>query len=145
MVVMRIFLIFIAILLLFNIPLYGLMSSSTEGMDAFGEKESSLEMDKQIEEIRKEKKDLIEEVMPLREERRKTLHPFVHSALSSEAIDTSVQSTAKGFIPFQSKSKIARVDFVSQNFFLKPALNLIFFSIIAAMFLAAYFFIKPKR
>jgi hypothetical protein len=151
MVVMKLFLIFTISFLLFNIPVYGLMPSSIDEIEVFSEEETteektSEELDIQIDEIKKEKLDLMKNISSAREERKVSLHPFVYNRPSypSETIAMPDYRAAKVFTLPQSVSEGVRTGHPSPCISLKFLLNLIFFSIIALAFFAAHFYIRPK-
>lgn len=156
MVGVRIFFVFTLILLLFNLPSYALNPSSREGIDAFGDDEIvSSEIEEQKEEIKREKKRLIEDVLPSREERKKNLRPFVYEAegttpeiLERFSLDVETMPAhhgVKGLVPVASDIEAPSVDQAPDQCLASKFLpNLIFFSVIIIAFLATYFFIHPK-
>ncbi|MBU1147399.1 MAG: hypothetical protein KKD11_03525 [Candidatus Omnitrophica bacterium] len=143
---MRIFPIFIVFSILFNapVPVYGLMPSSIEEIE---EDLTPGEIEQSIEEVKKLKQEIMEHVTPLREERERSLHPFVQKK-ESENYDTfpsEVEDRRVRYVgPPQIEKEIPQQPVSSQKTASKTMLNLIFFSIIALGFLASHLFIRPK-
>jgi len=141
MVGVRLFLIFILCFLLFGAPAYGLRLLEDIGGD---EKEDTLppEIEEELLEIEREKEALIKDVSPLREKRKTTLQPFVH-----EAAPLDLESTGRSPYPVERivPSTVKKAPVQAENLRSKPLLNFIFFSVMAIVFFAAYFFIHPNR
>lgn len=152
MVGVRVFLIFVLSFLFFSAPLYALMPPSDEIRE---EETLSSKAREQIEEIRREKESLSESVLPLREQRKKNLHPFIYKAKETDAnileafsFDTEAiptRYTVKGFTPVVSRSDLSKPDqALGQGLTSKLIPNLIFFALIIIAFLAGYFITRPK-
>ncbi|MBU4342969.1 MAG: hypothetical protein KJ902_04160 [Candidatus Omnitrophica bacterium] len=140
---MRIAIIFILCVLLFNPAAYALRFSDTGDEDI-----ESGEVNEEIENIKKEKQRLIEEAIPLREERAQNLRPFVYPGAPSSDIETASDAE---FPPrrVSGKETYAAQPAVSQKAqaeapAVKPRLNILFLFLIIMGFLAAYHFIKPN-
>ena len=156
MVGVRIFSVFTLILLLFSLPSYALNPSSREGIDAFSDDEVvASEVEEEREKIKREKKRLIEDISPSREERRKNLRPFVYETegsvpevLERFSLDVEVIPARHGVKAPVSVASDIKASSTNQASEKRPASrflpNLIFFSVIIAGFLAVHFFIHPK-
>jgi len=155
MVGIRIFLISILAFLLFSGPVYALRPSSTEDIDTLTEEAISSEAKEDIEQIKREKDALSESAVPIREERKRNLHPFVYKIEetekdvseepSSDAKTVPARYVVKGFTPAVSRSDLSEPGPASgQGIASRPIANLIFFTVIGMAFLAGHFLIRPK-
>lgn len=138
---MRIAIIFILCVLLFNPVAYALRFSETSD-----EEIRSREVNEEIENIKREKQRLIEEAIPLREERAQNLHPFVYPSAPSSDLETAIDTE---FSPRRAPEEI----YLAQPAVsrkpqtnaptVKPFLSILFLFLIMMGFLAAYYFIRP--
>lgn len=97
-------------------------------------------------EIDKEQDKITENIMPLREEREKTLHPFVQQAVNEDSSGAKVDNTREPFSRHLAKeyTAIQPKDNIQNTGPDKQGINLAFLSIILISFLLTYFFIRPK-
>lgn len=150
MVGVRFLPIFIFCFLLFSGPVYALRPSSTDEIEEIGKEETMLpgEVERQAEVIKQEKKKLMEDAAPLREERSRNLRPFVSSVSSAAEAAPALPYAVKGFIPAASNREVLRerqpAGQGGQGLVSKPVPNLIFFSVIIIAFLGVYYFIRPR-
>lgn len=148
MVGIRILSVFIFGILLFTPPVCALMPSEKEKIELSGDSETiPSEIIEEIDEIKSEKMSIMEDIAPVREERDINLHPFVYDTKSadSEAAATRAPHIVKGFAPGSSKKDIvAAGQPSSKGPSFHPIANVIFFTVLALGFLAAYFFIRPR-
>ena len=144
MVGIRVFSVLVAAWMLFSIDAYALLPSSKEDVDLSIQKEGiSAAPEEGMEGIRREKEILIKGILPMREKRKSTLRPFVSDIIPAPAdIERKrpINRTVKGFSP----TKAVTAGPVREGLTSRLLANLIFFSVIAAAFLASYFFIRPK-
>lgn len=128
---MRIFLVFVIAILFFTGPAYALMPSSTEEIP-------SGNIEPRPDDFKKEKADLMKNAMPLREERKVTLRPFViegvmppdlKGAYAPISADLGAPETTE--MPMRRSSP-------------EYALNFLFLSLLIGAILASYFFIRPR-
>ena len=138
---MRIAIIFILCVLLFNPAAYALRFSDTGNEEIY-----SREVDEEIENIKREKQRLIEDAVPIREERAQNLYPFVYPSAPSSDLETAIDTE---FPPHRAPEEIYLAQpAVSQKPqtnapTVKPFLSILFLFLIMMGFLAAYYFIRP--
>ena len=138
---MRIAIIFILCVLLFNPVAYALRFSETSD-----EEIRSREVNEEIENIKREKQRLIEEAIPLREERAQNLHPFVYPSAPSSDLETAIDTE---FPPRRAPEEIYLAQPAASQKpqtnapTVKPFLSILFLFLIMMGFLAAYYFIRP--
>jgi len=138
---MRIAIIFILCVLLFNPAAYALRFSDTGNEEIY-----SREVDEEIENIKREKQRLIEDAVPIREERAQNLYPFVYPSAPSSDLETAIDTE---FPPHRAPEEIYLAQpAVSQKPLtnaptVKPFLSILFLFLIMMGFLAAYYFIRP--
>jgi hypothetical protein len=150
MVVKRILPIFILIFLAFSTPVYGLRPLSrdeayiAEADTSEGEELSSTIFEDEIEDIRKEKMNLMEEISSSREERNKSLHPFVYSETTFDTESAPAKPVMKSPVTVRASYYDSKQKSSGQGTGSRLLANLIFFFVIIAAFLASYFFIRPK-
>jgi len=89
---------------------------------------------------------LIEDAVPIREERAQNLHPFVYPSAPSSDLETAIDTE---FPPHRAPEEIYLAQpAVSQKPqtnapTVKPFLSILFLFLIMMGFLAAYYFIRP--
>jgi len=89
---------------------------------------------------------LIEDAVPIREERAQNLHPFVYPSAPSSDLETAIDTE---FPPHRAPEEIYLAQpAVSQKPLtnaptVKPFLSILFLFLIMMGFLAAYYFIRP--
>jgi len=136
----RIFLIFMFLVLLFSTPLYALKPSEEE----IDEDIISIEIEDEIDDIEREKKEIMDKVAPIREEREKTLHPYVSSAEPTDTETTDKSIRFKGSRLSPSSPKVSEASAPRKTLVSKVLLNFVFFSILAIALFLSYFFIRPR-
>jgi len=134
MVVRKFFVFLIIAILASSVPAHALKLHSEE-------EEFLTEAREDAARIKKEKQDLTEQALPLREEHERNLRPFVYQAFPSD-IENEPLEYKKAIKPVldTAKTRAAGVETISP----KPFPNFIFFISMIIIILAAYFFIRPK-
>ncbi|OIO33448.1 MAG: hypothetical protein AUJ70_03250 [Candidatus Omnitrophica bacterium CG1_02_40_15] len=89
-----------------------------------------------------EKQKILESVIPTREERANNLHPFTQAV--SEEQGNEFNYAAKKAIPIEPEVNSQDIKTHEQNTQPNSGINFLFFFLILAAFLLAYFFIRPK-
>ncbi|MBU1853485.1 MAG: hypothetical protein KJ957_05530 [Candidatus Omnitrophica bacterium] len=141
---MRIFLIFIFMVLLFTAPLYALKPGGEEITGYSEEEIISTEIKEEIDQIEREKKEIMERVAPVRREKKKTLHPYVYTEEPPDIETTDKSIRFKGSRLTPSTPKVSEASAPRRTLVSKVLLNFVFFSILAIALFLSYFFIRPR-
>lgn len=131
---MRIFLIFVSIFMLNIAPVYALILT---------EKEYSEESDNKIAvQINKERQKIVEDIMPIREERENNLHPFTKAV--KEDTGNVFDYDVKANTAIKEGAYISHAGESLPKAKPNTGINFVFISMLLIAFLLSYFFIRPK-